>query len=654
MRFSWHRRRCAPPPPVDEPPSPAPRERQKQPTGRAILCEVEKGRATRQRILESGLAIMSEAGLGAVTFGGLAERVGMSKSGLFAHFESKDEVQLELLDHTVELAGAFIVGPAMQEPEGLPGSMRWRADGSAGRSGRDCPVAVRSRPGFSSSTTSPAPCAIGSSSSKQAGGPCSGASWSPPSVSGSSVATSIRTSSSGSCPASTSHTTSPSGSPGRTMPTGAPSPRTRRSSHARSRSSADPQKEKDMTERPLEVGMLLYPGLTMLDLVGPQTVFAFHGNTHLLWKTLDPVRSDSGVGMVPTTSLADCPNPLDILFVPGGAGTGAMMRDAEILAFLREAAVTATAVTSVCSGSLILGAAGLLDGYEATSHWAVVDRLADFGATPRQGPRRHRPQSLHRRRRHGGHRLRADVARPAAGRARRHDHPAAHGVRPHAAVRFRHAGERPSPTSCRRPSERSRRWSGPTTAASPLPMRRHDAVPTPRRVDSSAPWPDSVRPLEDGGQVSGRGCDTGQRISGAAIASAVAHRAMDHLTAAMITAPRSACRRPRTAIGASTSGEPTLGTDEDADEERRSDALAEPVDIRGRTTTTRRQCGERERRGDLGAQHLHRHDRRSGSATRRADDVRFQCANPRPTFGPPDDEQDVAAGPAAVIGHCRR
>ena len=137
-----------------------------------------------------------------------------------------------------------------------------------------------------------------------------------------------------------------------------------------------------MTERPLEVGMLLYPGLTMLDLVGPQTVFAFHGNTHLLWKTLDPVTSDSGVAMVPTTSLADCPNPLDILFVPGGAGTGAMMRDAEILAFLREAAVTATAVTSVCSGSLILGAAGLLDGYEATSHWAVVDRLADFGATP--------------------------------------------------------------------------------------------------------------------------------------------------------------------------------------------------------------------------------------------------------------------------------
>ena len=107
---------------------------------------MEKGRATRQRILESGLAIMSEAGLGAVTFGGLAERVGMSKSGLFAHFESKDEVQLELLDHTVELAGACVVEPAMQEPEGLPRldavARRWI--GWAQRAGLPggCPVAA--------------------------------------------------------------------------------------------------------------------------------------------------------------------------------------------------------------------------------------------------------------------------------------------------------------------------------------------------------------------------------------------------------------------------------------------------------------------------------------------------------------------------------
>ena len=77
-----------------------------------------------------------------------------------------------------------------------------------------------------------------------------------------------------------------------------------------------------MTERPLEVGMLLYPGLTMLDLVGPQTVFAFHGNTHLLWKTLDPVTSDSGVAMVPTTSLADCPNPSTSCSSPVEPGPG--------------------------------------------------------------------------------------------------------------------------------------------------------------------------------------------------------------------------------------------------------------------------------------------------------------------------------------------
>lgn len=137
-----------------------------------------------------------------------------------------------------------------------------------------------------------------------------------------------------------------------------------------------------MPKTTLEIGMLLYPGFTMLDLVGPMTVFAMHSNVRLLWKTLQPVNSDSsGVAILPNTTLAACPK-LDVLFVPGGVGTSAAMRDAELIEFLKETGVSASYVTSVCSGSLILGAAGLLDGYKATTHWAAHERLRDVGAVP--------------------------------------------------------------------------------------------------------------------------------------------------------------------------------------------------------------------------------------------------------------------------------
>ncbi len=132
----------------------------------------------------------------------------------------------------------------------------------------------------------------------------------------------------------------------------------------------------------LEIGMLLYPGLTLLDLIGPQTVFSWFANIHLVWKTNDLVISDTGIGIQPTSTFETCPRSLDILFVPGGFGQQRIMNDSEVLAFLADRASRSKYVTSVCSGSLLLGAAGLLKGYKATSHWAARDALRMFGAEP--------------------------------------------------------------------------------------------------------------------------------------------------------------------------------------------------------------------------------------------------------------------------------
>lgn len=133
---------------------------------------------------------------------------------------------------------------------------------------------------------------------------------------------------------------------------------------------------------PLEIGMVLYPGMTLLDLAGPQAALGMHGRTHLFWKTLDPVMTDSGVALVPTATFADAPARLDVLFVPGGFGTNTAMRDEEIVAFLAERGPGARYVTSVCSGSLLLGMAGLLDGYRAATHWACYGALEALGVQP--------------------------------------------------------------------------------------------------------------------------------------------------------------------------------------------------------------------------------------------------------------------------------
>ena len=133
---------------------------------------------------------------------------------------------------------------------------------------------------------------------------------------------------------------------------------------------------------PLSLGIVLYPGFTLLDLAGPQSALGLHGRTHLFWKSLDPVMADTGVALVPTTTFTEFDGELDLLMVPGGFGTNDAMRDAEIIDFLARTGPKARYVTSVCSGSLILGMAGLLDGHRAATHWALYDALEAVGATP--------------------------------------------------------------------------------------------------------------------------------------------------------------------------------------------------------------------------------------------------------------------------------
>lgn len=132
----------------------------------------------------------------------------------------------------------------------------------------------------------------------------------------------------------------------------------------------------------VDIGMLLYPSLTQLDLTGPFEVLTRvpGARVHLIWKALAPVCADSGLILTPTMTFADCPR-LDVLFVPGGPGQVELMDDLEVLDFLARRGAEARYVTSVCTGSLILAAAGLLDGYRAACHWTARDQLAALGVT---------------------------------------------------------------------------------------------------------------------------------------------------------------------------------------------------------------------------------------------------------------------------------
>jgi cyclohexyl-isocyanide hydratase len=100
-----------------------------------------------------------------------------------------------------------------------------------------------------------------------------------------------------------------------------------------------------------------------------------------LWKRIEPIRTDSVLTLLPTTAFADCPQ-LDLICVPGGAGVDEIINDEEVLDFLQRQAEATRYITSVCTGSLVLGAAGLLGGYRAATHWSARDYLAPFGATP--------------------------------------------------------------------------------------------------------------------------------------------------------------------------------------------------------------------------------------------------------------------------------
>jgi cyclohexyl-isocyanide hydratase len=134
---------------------------------------------------------------------------------------------------------------------------------------------------------------------------------------------------------------------------------------------------------PFHIGLLLFPDITQLDMTGPYEVFIKFpdANVYLVWKTRAPVTAGGGMQIVPTTTFADCPQ-LDLICVPGGAGMNPLLNDAETLDFIRRQASGARYVTSVCTGALVLGAAGLLKGKRAATHWLSREMLAAFGATP--------------------------------------------------------------------------------------------------------------------------------------------------------------------------------------------------------------------------------------------------------------------------------
>jgi cyclohexyl-isocyanide hydratase len=131
------------------------------------------------------------------------------------------------------------------------------------------------------------------------------------------------------------------------------------------------------------IGFLLFPNITQLDLTGPHEVLSKlpGAKVHLIWKSLDPVKAVGGLTLVPDTTLADCPQ-LDLFCVPGGPGMTPLMVDEDILAFLRRQASGARYITSVCTGSLVLGAAGLLEGKKAATHWMAMEILPSLGAIP--------------------------------------------------------------------------------------------------------------------------------------------------------------------------------------------------------------------------------------------------------------------------------
>ncbi|HEX9162819.1 MAG TPA: DJ-1/PfpI family protein [Thermoanaerobaculia bacterium] len=132
----------------------------------------------------------------------------------------------------------------------------------------------------------------------------------------------------------------------------------------------------------MRIAAVVFPRLTQLDLAGPYEVFSRVAGEEvmLVARSLEAVRSEFGLAIAPTNTFHDAPQA-DVLFCPGGPGANEAMLDDELLSFVRNQAQAARYVTSVCTGALILGAAGLLDGYRAATHWTAMEFLAEFGAT---------------------------------------------------------------------------------------------------------------------------------------------------------------------------------------------------------------------------------------------------------------------------------
>ena len=130
------------------------------------------------------------------------------------------------------------------------------------------------------------------------------------------------------------------------------------------------------------IGFVIFPDLTQLDFTGPlQVLNRLPGaKVHIIAKSREPVPSDCGLSLLPTMTFADCPQ-LDLICVPGGAGVVDVMADRETIDFVRKQAAGARFVTSVCTGAFVLGAAGLLKGRRATTHWGYTELLPLLGAT---------------------------------------------------------------------------------------------------------------------------------------------------------------------------------------------------------------------------------------------------------------------------------
>ncbi len=133
----------------------------------------------------------------------------------------------------------------------------------------------------------------------------------------------------------------------------------------------------------LHIGFLVFPGVQQLDLTGPHDVLASlpDATVHLIWKSRDTVASSSGLALAPTCTFDDCP-PLDVICIPGGIGINALLHECDRLGIEQQRAAAARYVTSVCTGALLLGVAGLLRGRRATTHWAFHALLEPLGAVP--------------------------------------------------------------------------------------------------------------------------------------------------------------------------------------------------------------------------------------------------------------------------------